>query len=160
MSEKEQYSGRTQQEKIIKDTAPEIIKHLDNYDVQSELGHKVDDGTLLTKHLRTYTQQNTADFFIHKNLERFLSRELDVYIKNEVLPISSFIFKDNNFQEGNLAKVGWLETAQLVHEIATDIIDFLSTIEEFQKQLWLKKKFVLSTDYCLTLDRVPVRILP
>ena len=31
----------------------------------------------------------------------------------------------------------------------------MSHIEEFQKRLWLKKKFVLSTDYCLTLDRVP-----
>ena len=51
--------------------------------------------------------------------------------------------------------LGWLETAQLVHRIATQIIDFLSQIEEFQKCLWLKKKFVLSTDYCLTLDRVP-----
>ena len=31
----------------------------------------------------------------------------------------------------------------------------MSHIEEFQKRLWLKKKFVLSTDYCLTLDRIP-----
>ena len=51
--------------------------------------------------------------------------------------------------------MGWLERARLVHRIATQIIDFLSQIEEFQKCLWLKKKFVLSTDYCLTLDRVP-----
>ena len=38
--------------------------------------------------------------------------------------------------------------------------DFLSQIEEFQKQLWLKKKFVLSTDYCITLDRVPEEFYP
>ena len=49
----------------------------------------------------------------------------------------------------------WLETAKLVHCIATQIIEFLSHIEEFQKRLWLKKKFVLSTDYCLTLNRIP-----
>ncbi len=48
-----------------------------------------------------------------------------------------------------------METAKLVHTIATQIIEFLSHIEEFQKRLWLKKKFVLSTDYCFTLDRVP-----
>ena len=54
----------------------------------------------------------------------------------------------------------WLETAKLVHCIATQIIDFLSHIEEFQKRLWLKKKFVLSTDYCLTLDRVPEKFYP
>ena len=45
--------------------------------------------------------------------------------------------------------------AKLVHRIATQIIEFLSQIEEFQKRLWLKKKFVLSTDYCITLDLVP-----
>ena len=54
----------------------------------------------------------------------------------------------------------WLETAKLVHCIATQIIDCLSHIEEFQKRLWLKKKFVLSTDYCLTLDRVPEKFYP
>ena len=54
--------------------------------------------------------------------------------------------------------LGWLETAQVIHRIATQIIDFLSHIEEFQKHLWLKKKFVLSTDYCLTLDRVPEKL--
>ncbi len=54
----------------------------------------------------------------------------------------------------------WLETAKLVHRIATQITDFLSHIEEFQKRLWLKKKFVRSTDYCLTLDRVPEEFYP
>ena len=34
----------------------------------------------------------------------------------------------------------WLETAKLVHSIATQIIDFFSHIEEFQKRLWLKKE--------------------
>ena len=54
----------------------------------------------------------------------------------------------------------WLETAKLVHDIASQLIDFLSHIEEFQKKFWLKKKFVLSTDYCLTLDRVPEEFYP
>ena len=153
--EKKRYSGNKQQEKIIDCAEPEIIKHFGDYDVQSELGREVGDETFLKKHLRTYTRLNTSDFFIHKKLESFLSSELDIYMKNEVLPMSSFLFKDNNFQDGNLTKVGWLETAQLVQEIASKIIAFLSTIEEFQKHLWLKKKFVLSTEYCMTLDRVP-----
>ena len=36
--------------------------------------------TLLEKHLTTYTQRNTADYFIHKDLGGFLSNELDFYI--------------------------------------------------------------------------------
>ena len=38
--------------------------------------------------------------------------------------------------------------------IANKIIAFLSQIEEFQKKLWLKKKFVIDANYCITLDRI------
>ena len=31
----------------------------------------------------------------------------------------------------------------------------LAGLEDFQKKLWLKKKFVVQSDYCITLDRVP-----
>ena len=127
----------------------------DHYNALSDLAQETDGVTVLKKHLQTYTRRNTADFFIHKDLKQFLNRELDVYIKNEVMPLSSLIFDDANFQEEHLTKVNWIETAKLVHKIANQIIEFLSHIEEFQKRLWLKKKFVLSTNYCLTLDRVP-----
>lgn len=138
--EKSRYSTRDQQEKIIDAAEQGIIEQLgSHYEVQSELGHEIDETTLLKKHLRTYTRRNTADFFIHKDLKKFLYRELDVYIKNEVLPLSALIYEDTNIQEDNLSKVGWIETAQLVHAIAAKIIDFLSHIEEFQKRLWLKK---------------------
>ena len=149
--EQKKYSGQKQQDKIINAAELEIITQLGTYpDIQRELAHKVDDVTLLKKRLQAYTRRNTADFFIHKDLKQFLNRELDVYIKNEVLPLSSLIFKDNNLQEDSLTKVNWIETAKLVNTIASQIIEFLSHIEEFQKRLWLKKKFVLSTDYCLS----------
>ena len=35
------------------------------------------------------------------------------------------------------------------------MIDFMAQIENFQKKLWLKKKFVVQCDYCLTMDLVP-----
>ena len=155
-SEKKRYSGQKQQDKIIDATEPEIMARLtDHYNALSVFAQETDDVTVLKKHLLTYTRSNTADFFIHKDLEQFLTRELDVYIKNEVLPLSSLILADPNFQEDQLTEANWIETAKLVHKIASQIIKFLAHIEEFQKTLWLKKKFVLSTDYCLTLDRVP-----
>ncbi|MCD8282716.1 MAG: site-specific DNA-methyltransferase, partial [Prevotella sp.] len=43
--------------------------------------------TLLQKHLADYVARNTFDYFIHKDLKGFLSRELDFYIKNEILEI-------------------------------------------------------------------------
>ena len=36
----------------------------------------------------------------------------------------------------------------------------LAQLENFQKKLWLKKKFVVETRYCLTLDRVPEKLYP
>ena len=149
--EKRTYGTQKQQDKIIDITEPEIMAHLASYyNALAALGHQTDGDSVLKKHLRIYTWRNTADFFIHKGLKQFLNRELDVYIKNEVIPLSDFILTNQN--------LGWLETTQLVHRISTQIIDFLSHIEEFQKRLWLKKKFVLSTDYCLTLDRVPEKL--
>ncbi len=159
--EKSRYGTRDQQEKIIDAAESEIMENLTNhYNVLSALDFQINDVTSLKKHLRTYTRRNTADFFIHKDLKKFLNRELDVYIKNEVIPMSSLIFDDVNFNDDDLKKVNWIETSKLVHSIASKIIDFLAHIEEFQKRLWLKKKFVLSTDYCFTLDHVSIEFYP
>lgn len=35
------------------------------------------------------------------------------------------------------------------------LISFLASLENYQKRLWLKKKFVVESNYCITLDRVP-----
>ncbi len=61
---------------------------------------------------------------------------------------------------GGEGRIESLETARTVHTLASDIIAFLAHLEEFQKRLWLKKKFVLSTHYCITLDRVPEKFYP
>ncbi|WP_048815413.1 hypothetical protein [Methanosalsum zhilinae] len=43
------------------------------------------DKSELEWHLNKYTTKNTSDYFTHKNLKKFLSQELDFYIKNEIL---------------------------------------------------------------------------
>ena len=107
--EKKIYSGQKQQDKIIDAAEPEIIACLgDHYNVQSELAHETDGITLLKKHLRTYTRRNTADFFIHKDLRGFLNRELDVYIKSEVIPLSDLIFTSVNLEVSNVSSGGGL----------------------------------------------------
>ena len=90
--EKKRYSGQKQQDKIIDTTEPEIMARLTgHYNALSALDRQTAGETTLKKHLRTYTRRNTADFFIHKDLKGFLTRELDVYIKNEVIPLSDLI---------------------------------------------------------------------
>lgn len=48
----------------------------------------------------------------------------------------------------------YLSKIKAIRRIAHKIIDFLAQIENFQKKLWLKKKFVVETQYCITLDRI------
>ena len=111
--------------------------------------------TLLEKHLTTYTQKNTADYFIHKDLGGFLRRELDFYIKNEVMNLD-----DVQGAEAFAAIEKNLRMIQTLRAIALDLITFLASIESFQKKLWLKKKFVVAAQYCVTLDRVPEALYP
>ena len=151
--EKERYDKQKKQDQINEIAEAQILKCVSSdYNAYAALERRIDQITVLKKHLDIYTRRNTADFFIHKDLNQFLNRELDVYIKNEVIPLSDFILTHEN--------LGWLETAKAVYDIASRIIGFLSQIEEFQKRLWLKKKFVLSTDYCITLDRIPEEFYP
>ncbi|MEQ3636471.1 DNA methyltransferase [Alcanivorax sp.] len=107
------------------------------------------DRTLLEKYLVQYTGRNTMDYFIHKDLGGFLRRELDFYIKNEVMRLDDIESADAPRVEAYLAKV------KVLRRIAQHLIDFLAQLENFQKKLWLKKKFVVDTQYCITLDRIP-----
>src|SRR5690606_7884183 len=105
--------------------------------------------TILEKHLNDFISRNTFDYFIHKDLGGFLHRELDFYIKNEVLFIDDINTENPAYFTAQLSKIKALKT------VASKIIAFLAQIEDFQKKLWLKQKFVISTNYCITLDRIP-----
>lgn len=111
--------------------------------------------TLLEKCLVNYTTKNTADYFIHKNLGRFLRGELDFYIKNEVMHLDDV---QNAEKFADIEKN--LRLIQILRAISLDLIAFLAQLENFQKKLWLKKKFVVSAHYCVTLDRVPEKLYP
>lgn len=111
--------------------------------------------TLLEKCLTSYTAKNSADYFIHKDLGGFLRRELDFYIKNEVMHLDD-VQAAEHFS--NIEKS--LRLIQTLRAISLDLITFLAQLEDFQKQLWLKRKFVVSTNYCMTLDRIPASLYP
>lgn len=110
--------------------------------------------TLLEKHLGDFVSKNSFDYFIHKDLGGFLNRELDFYIKNEVLYLDDVNTKETDFFLAQLSKV------KAIRAVSQKIIEFLAQIENFQKKLWLKKKFVISTDYCITLDKIPSDYYP
>ena len=108
------------------------------------------DKGVLAYHLRQYTARNTFDYFIHKDLGGFLRRELDFYLKNEVLDFDTLA--EQGAEQSLQRQFG---VARAVQQVGGKVIDFLAQLENFQKKLWLKKKFVVRTDWCVTLDRVP-----
>ena len=110
--------------------------------------------TRLRVHLDRYTARNTFDYFIHKDLGGFLRRELDFYIKNEVMHLDDVENETAPRVEQYLSKI------KIIRRIAHKIIDFLAQLEDFQKKLWLKKKFVVETSYCIRLGVIPEEFYP
>ena len=110
--------------------------------------------SILGKHLQAYVRKQTSDFFIHKDLGGFLKRELDFYIKNEVMYLDDVVDKEPDYLTSEIRKIKAIRT------IAQELIEFLAQIENFQKKLWLKKKFIYQTNYCITLDRIPQDFYP
>ena len=117
--------------------------------LRSEIGADNNQRSLLRKYLNQYTKRNTTDYFIHKDLDGFLRRELDFYIKNEIMRLDDIENADAPRVENYLSRI------RVLRKIAGHLISFLAQLENFQKKLWLKKKFVTDTQYCLTLDRIP-----
>lgn len=120
-----------------------------NTALRTEIGEDKTRRSLLRKYLNQYTKRNTTDYFIHKDLGSFLSRELDFYIKNEIMRLDDIESADAPYVQVYLDKI------KVLRKIAGQLITFLAQLEEFQKKLWLKKKFVTETQYCITLDRIP-----
>ena len=149
------------QETILMQAVPKIADAAKrNADALAALFHekrKDADGnpvSLLDHHLLVYTRKNSSDFFIHKDLGAFLERELDFYLKNEVLNL-------DELEAGGEARAeSWLQILRVLKAIGRKIIGFVSQIENFQKRLFEKKKFVTEVHYCLTLDRVPEELYP
>ena len=149
--EAEKYGRSNQQGKIVSAAVGDITYKLTQLapDLAAALLRKRgrSDGGFannLEQHLDRYTRRNAFDFFIHKDLNGFLSRELDFYLKSEVLNL------DHVDRAGESNAGGWFQKMRLVKSVGGDIIDFLAQIEDFQKMLWEKRKFVTETNYCIS----------
>lgn len=133
------------------------VEHLDEFRTALEYPCPTDTvkkRVLLTRYLYQYTARNTSDYFIHKDLRGFLRREMDFYIKNEIMNL-------DDIENSDVAAVeNYLVLLKVFRRIAGKLIDFLGQLEDFQKKLWLKKKFVVQCDCCITLDRVPKTFYP
>ena len=100
------------------------------------------DDEKLTKIFRIFEKQNEVDFFINKNAEAFLKEQFDLWLKN-------YLFDDeSDFSERRLKELKTLK------EIAYKVIDFVAQFEDELVKIWNKPKFVLNSNYVITLDRI------
>ena len=101
----------------------------------------------LDQKLNSFYIGNDADYFIHENLNEFLTNEKSRYVKN-------YIFDDlESIYSGKLDNTTLL-IAKAFDKVSTRIIEFLSAIEDFQKHLFTKKKKVVESEYCITVDYI------
>lgn len=135
-------SDKLIQDKLKEKIRDKIINTIQDQNIKYSLETKENDKTLLEKHLNIYIKKNSSDYFIHKNLKGFLENELDIYLKNEVFDITA--------KSLELEK----EKIMVTKNICFNIIGFLSEIEDFEKMLWEKKKFVFNVNYVITFDRI------
>ena len=148
------YGTTKQQDKVITEAiSANPVQLRDSAQATAALGGDLrTDGngpvSRLEHHLRRYVRRNNSDFFIHKDLAGFLNRELDFYLKNDVLNL------DNLAVAGKDTAKGWFQQLRLTKAVGNKIIDFLAQIEDFQKMLWEKRKFVTDTQYCISLGNI------
>ena len=85
-------------------------------------------------------------------MKGFLLREMDFYIKNEILVIDDIDTTDTKKFLSHLAVI------KAVKAVGKSIITLMAQLEEYQKKLWLKKKMVASADFLVTLDHIPASL--
>ena len=113
--------------------APEAAKAL--LDHREGDADDEDTPTLFRYHADRFARRRTSDFFVHRDLEAFLARELEYYLRSEVLSFSSLA------AGGEAQADAWLDKMRVIREVGRNIIEFLAQIEGFQKMLWEKRKF-------------------
>ena len=122
--------------------------------LQSKGTDKKSDKNLLEKHIDNFTHFYTPASFIHKDLGAFLRQELDFYANNELERIV-----DIDAQKPQKMIQGFL-LIKTLKTIAHQIIYLLEQLENYRKNFWLKKKFIVASNYCLSLDKIPPSYYP
>ena len=98
--------------------------------------------TILHKAFRAFEKQTEVDFFINKNAKAFLTEQLDLYLHQMLLN------EENVFDQKRLDQI------KVIKEFALKIIDFISQFEDELVRVWNKPKFVLNSNYVITIDRI------
>jgi|TergutMp193P3_1026864.scaffolds.fasta_scaffold08501_3 adenine specific DNA methylase Mod len=98
---------------------------------------------ILRKAFDVFKKQGEVDFFINKDANNFLSEQLDIYLHQILLET------ENIFEEIRLSQLKTIKT------FARKIIVFISQFEDELVHIWNKPKFVLNSNYVITMNKLP-----
>lgn len=97
---------------------------------------------LLERAFRIFEKQSEVDYFINKNAKAFLEEQFNLWLYQ-------YVFSGES---------GWTETRikqlQTLKDVAFKIIAFISQFEDELVKIWNKPKFVLNSNYVITLDKL------
>jgi len=128
----------TYSEKGRKTKTDEILRAV------KEAGADLDEDTL-TRAFRVFEKQSEVDYFINKNAKAFLKEQFDLWMYQ-------YVFSgENAFTETRLKEL------QALKDVAYAIIDFIAQFEDELVRAWNKPKFVLHSNYIITLDHIIAR---
>ena len=99
------------------------------------------------KNLNTFFVGMDSDYFIHKDLDKFLKTEQRRYIQNTILGDLNTLLNPNPENPA-------FAIATAFRNVTNEIIALLVAVETFQKQLFLMKKKVVSTDYLISVGKI------
>ncbi len=91
---------------------------------------------------KIFKKQTEVDYFINKDAKGFLKEQFDLWLKN-------YLFDDeSDYSEKRLKQL------KVLKSIAYNVIDFVSQFEDELVKIWNKPKFVLNSNYVITLDKI------
>ena len=89
-----------------------------------------------------FEKQNEVDYFINKNAKEFLKEQFNLWIYQ-------YLFSgESKFTAKRIKQL------QALRDIAFKIISFISQFEDELVRIWNKPKFVLNSNYVITLDKI------
>ncbi|CAN5598548.1 hypothetical protein BH24GEM3_BH24GEM3_03050 [soil metagenome] len=151
-------NGRLQEAVLLEalpallDAAPEALRaELSRAERRAGEPEDAEPPAELLRHLRRFVRRHTSDYFVHRDLKGFLTRELEFYLKDQVLHLADVTEGDWPARQ---------RTLRVLRRIADDLITFLAQIEEVQKRLFQKRKLVLRADYLVLIRAVPRELWP
>lgn len=100
---------------------------------------------LLDHAFRVFERQSEIDYFINKNAKVFLEEQFNLWLYQYVF-LGESVWTESRIKQ-----------LQTLKDIAFKIIVFISQFEDELVKIWNKPKFVLNSNYVITLDRIAVK---